>query len=206
MEPGIFTIVLVALTAITSIKAFSDQKLLNNFIFWPARMKEPRQYYRFISHGLVHLDWMHLIFNMVALYSFGRMVEFFFAARGVPLAYPLLYLSGIVVSSTPSFYKHRQNPYYRSLGASGGVSAILFSAVALNPWSGILIFPIPFEIPGFVFAILYLLFSAYMDRKGGSNVGHDAHFWGGVYGFVFTIIILPGALQGFITQILHPRF
>lgn len=204
MEPGIFTIILVALTVLTSIKAFSDGRLYDNFLFWPRRMNQARDYHRFLSHGFIHLDWMHLILNMFALWSFGNFIEYAYAFSGVKLAYPILYLTGIVAASVPSFYKHRDDPSYRALGASGGVAAVVFASVALNPWGKISFFFIP--IPGIVFGVLYLLISAYMIRKGDRTIGHDAHFWGSIYGLVFTMIAIPGTLQTFLYQLQHPQF
>lgn len=204
MQPGIYTIILVGLTVLTSIKAFSDGRLYDNFIFAPGRMSNnPREYYRFLSHGFIHGNWPHLIFNMLALWSFGDFVEGVFAASGIRIAYLLLYLTGIVAASVPSYYKHRHDRY-SSLGASGGVAAIVFAGIAINPWSGIGFLFLPFAIPGVVFGALYLIFSAYMARRGDSHIDHDAHFWGSVYGFVFTFIALPGSLQSFIYQMQHP--
>jgi membrane associated rhomboid family serine protease len=120
-------------------------------------------------------------------------------------AYVALYLLAIVVSSVPSFMKHRNNAYYRSLGASGGVAAILFSSVYFNPWSGGigLLFVPGITIKPIIFAILYLAYSAYMDRRGGTNINHGAHFWGSVFGFVFTLLVEPTHGQMFIQQIMQ---
>lgn len=195
-----FTIALVAITVLISIAAFNDGRMTDKLILWPARMHKPDEYYRLLTSGFIHADWAHLFFNMFTMFFIGRFVEAMFVGNGItPWLYVFMYLAGIVVASLPSFYKHRDNPYYRSLGASGGVAAVLFSSVYFAPWQEIRIFFLP--MPNLVFAILYLIYSAYMSRKGSGNINHDAHFWGAVWGFVFTLIIEPSHGMNFIGQL-----
>lgn len=195
-----FTITLVIITVLLSIAAFNDHRLADKLILWPARMRRPNEYYRLLSSGFIHADWMHLAFNMLALFSFGRYVEALFMYRGItPWLYVFMYLSGIVVASLPSFYKNRENAYYRSLGASGGVASVLFSSVYFAPWEWMSIMFIP--MPNIVFAVLYLVYSAYMSKRGGSTINHDAHFWGAVWGFVFTLAVDPSHGGIFLDQI-----
>jgi len=198
-----YTIILIIVTCIISVIAFSNDELKDRLILWPKRMDRPEEYYRFLSSGFIHADIMHLAVNMWVLYSFGSISEEWFAAIGMRFAYVVLYLLAIVVASVPSFMKHRNNAYYRSLGASGGVAAILFSSVYFNPWSGGigLLFVPGITIKPIIFAILYLAYSAYMDRRGGTNINHGAHFWGSVFGFVFTLLVEPTHGQMFIQQI-----
>ena len=113
--------------------------------------------------------------------------------------YLLLYLAGIVVASLPSFFKNRENPYYRSLGASGGVAAVIFASIYFAPWQEIYVFFI--SMPSILFAGLYLAYSFYMGRRGGDNINHDAHFWGAVFGFVFTLAVMPDHGRLFFQQI-----
>jgi len=200
MDQIAFTVALVAITVLISLAAFNDQRFTDKLILWPARMRRPDEYYRLLTSGFIHADWMHLGFNMFTLFFMGRFVESAFMAYGItPWLYVLMYLAGIVVASLPSFYKHRNNPYYRSLGASGGVAAVLFSSVYFSPWSQIYIFFIPMW--NILFAILYLVYSVYMTRKGDSTINHDAHFWGAVFGFVFTLVIEPTHGMHFIREI-----
>lgn len=200
-----YTIILIIITCIISVIAFSNDELKSRLILWPKRMDRPEEYYRFLSSGFIHADIMHLAVNMWVLYSFGSISEEWFALIGMRYAYVALYLLAIVVASVPSFMKHKNNAYYRSLGASGGVAAILFSSVYFNPWSGGigLLFVPGITIKPVIFAILYLAYSAYMDRRGGTNINHGAHFWGSVFGFVFTLLVEPTHGQMFIQQIMH---
>lgn len=199
------TLIIVIITVIVSIIAFSNEELLNKLILYPAQMKSPAEYYRFITSGFIHADWIHLAFNMWVLWIFGKYVETLYAGvLGKPFLFPVLYIMALIASSLPAFAKHKDNYYYRALGASGAVAAIIFSFVYYNPWATLLFWFIP--MPAIVFAVLYLAYSAYAARKGGDNVGHDAHFYGSVFGFVFTLIFDPTHGQVFIQQILQPQF
>ena len=142
-------------------------------------------------------------FNMIALYSFGEAVETalfsnhcFFGVMG-KWVFLLLYITGLVIASIPDLIKHRDADHYRSLGASGAVSAVVFSSILLLPKLGVGIAFIPgVQIPGYIFAVLYLIISAYLDKKGGGNVNHGAHLWGAVFGLIFTYVAVT-----FFTQI-----
>ena len=200
-----FTVALVIITVLISLAAFNDQRFTDKLILWPARMHKPDEYYRLLTSGFIHADWAHLFFNMFTMFFIGRFVESAFMAYGItPWLYVLMYLAGIIVASLPSFYKNRHNAYYRSLGASGGVAAVLFSSVYFSPWSQIYIFFIP--MPNIVFAILYLAYSVYMSRKGQSTINHDARFWGAVFGFLFTLIIEPSHGINFVREIQNFSF
>ena len=195
------TIVIVAVTVLVSWRAFNDRALLERMILWPPAVERRRQYDRLLGYGFVHADWMHLLFNMITLWSFGTAVEQEFSARITPLGFVLFYLSAIVVSILPTYIAHRKDPNYRSLGASGGVSAVLFAFILFDPWSKLIIFPIPVQIPAFLFAILYVGYSIWMDRRGRDNVNHSAHLWGAAYGLLFTVLLEPRIL-GHFTQTL----
>lgn len=195
-----FTVTLVVITVLISLAAFNDSRFSDKLILWPARMHRPNEYYRLLTAGFIHADWMHLFFNMFTLFMMGRFVEYAFMAYGItPWLYVLMYLAGIVVASLPDFYKHKKNPFYRSLGASGGVSAVLFSSVYFSPWTQIYIFFLP--LYNILFAVLYLAYSVYMSRKGQSTINHDAHFWGAVFGFFFTLVVEPTHGRLFLTMI-----
>jgi len=205
MYPVAFTVTLVIVTALLSIPAFNDYRLKDRLILWPAKMHKPEEYYRLLSSGFIHADWMHLFFNMFTLFFIGRFVEAEFMAYGItPWLYVLMYLAGIVVASLPSFIKHRNNPYYRSLGASGGVAAVLFSSVYFSPWSELYIYFI--KMPNILFAVLYLVYSVYMSKRGSNGINHDAHFWGAVFGFAFILAIEPSHGGLFLEQIKAFRF
>lgn len=200
------TLIIIIITAITSVMAFSNHQLLDKLIFYPAKMNGPGEYYRFITHGLIHADWIHLFFNMYVLYIFGTQVEYLYQGYiGKPYLYMVMYVLALIASSLPSFAKHRNNYYYSALGASGAVAAVLFTFVYYAPWSTLLIFGI-IPMPAIIGAVLYLVYSAYMSRKGTDNIGHDAHFYGAVFGFIFSFLFDPSHGRVFLEQLLKPQF
>ena len=197
------TLVIVAVTVLVSWRAFNDHNLLERLILWPPAVERRKQYDRLLGYGFVHADWMHLLFNMITLWSFGTAVERAFSQMITPAGYVLFYLSAIVVSILPTYISHRRDPNYRSLGASGGVSAVLFSFILFDPWSTLIIFPIPLPIPAFLFAVLYVGYSIWMDRRGRDNVNHSAHLWGAAYGVLFTVLLEPRILGHFVQTLLR---
>ena len=174
------TFLIIAITSVVSILAFSRERLKEDLLFWPYLIKRERQYYRIITHGVLHADAMHLIFNMVSFYSFGiALEEYFFPVLFGELAramLALLYVLGIIASVVPDLIKHQNHSYYRSLGASGAVSAVVFAAITIQPKMPIQFFFIPFPIPGYIFGLAFLVLSATLAKKGGGNIGHNAHF------------------------------
>lgn len=199
------TYIIIGITALISILAFSNRELFDKFSFDPYRINHMKQVHRFFTHGFIHVDWMHLLINMFVLLSFGRMVEASFIyllgfGKGAYF-FILLYIGGVLLSALPSYGKHKDDAGYRAVGASGAVSAVVFASILISPLTGIRFIFIPFDIPAFVFGILYLIYSAYMARKASDNIGHDAHFYGALFGLVFTIITKPALLAGFINQI-----
>lgn len=204
MDFQFFTLSLVLLTAAVSIWAFSNSMIMDKLLLYPKLMKHPAEYYRLITSGFVHADWQHLIFNMITLLFIGNYVEQFYSAIGAHSLFLALYIAGIIVSSLPSMIKHRNDPYYRSLGASGGTSAVLFSMVYISPWTKITIVILPMW--SIVFAILYVVYSIYMSRQRRDNVNHDAHLWGAVFGFIFTFLFDPTHGELFMQQIMNPPF
>lgn len=196
------TILLVLVTTLVSWRAFHDRALLERLLLWPPAIDRSRQYDRLIGYGFVHADWPHLLFNMITLWSFGSAVERVFAQWISPLGYLLFYLSALVVSILPTWLAHRNDPAYRSLGASGAVSAVLFTFILFDPWSKLVIFPLPVPIPAILFAVLYVGYSVWMDRRGRDNVNHSAHLWGAAYGVAFTLVLEPRVLSHFIARLL----
>jgi membrane associated rhomboid family serine protease len=188
------TYIIIAITVLVSILAFSNNRLFGRLTYVPFSIKHNHEGYRFFSYALVHADFIHLFVNMFVLYSFGNVVEYFytgvFGLKGF-LYFILLYLGGVVLSVTPSYGKHKDDPSYSAVGASGAVSAVVFASIIFNPMAPIGILFIPFSIPAVIFGVLYLIYSAYMTGKAVDNVGHDAHFWGAVFGIFFTIALKP---------------
>ncbi len=199
----VLTIAIIVVTALASFAAFNNQEIFNKLILWPRVMDKPAEYYRLLSSGFIHADIGHLFFNMFTLYFFGEFVESAFSYLNTPILFLILYLTGIVIASLPSFLKNRHNSYYRSLGASGGVAAILFASIYFNPWAKISFMFLPIGIPSIIFGVLYVGYSAYMDRKGGTNINHNAHLWGGIYGFTFAFAFDPTHGRIFIDQLLQ---
>ncbi|MCG2617088.1 rhomboid family intramembrane serine protease [Terrimonas sp. NA20] len=187
------TLIIVIVTCIVSITAFNNQKIIEDLIFYPPAVTRRKQWYRFFSCGLIHADWTHLIFNMLALYMFGGAVESQFVAifgNSGKAIYLLMYVLALGVCLIPTFVKHKDDYHYRSLGASGAVSAVIFAGLLLAPYSEVGLIFIPFvRIPGFVFAPLYILISIAMERRGRDNINHSAHIFGALFGLAFVIIV-----------------
>jgi membrane associated rhomboid family serine protease len=206
MSQSITTIILV-LTTIISLAAFSNSRLMDALIFWPPAISMRHQYYRFVSCGFIHADLMHLAFNMFTLYFFGKALEnYYMGILGLQhYYYTLLYLTALIVANIPSYLKQRDNYNYRSLGASGAVCAVMFAFIMIRPWETLYIFArVP--IPAIIYAVLFLGYTIYMSRRGGDNVNHDAHLWGALYGIVFTILARPSVVGSFLNELSHPRF
>ncbi|NLL27663.1 MAG: rhomboid family intramembrane serine protease [Bacteroidales bacterium] len=186
------TLIFLIITGIISFSAFSNPKITSAFLFYPWSIKRENQWYRFITYAFVHGDFMHLLINMWVFYIFGSVVEnsfiMIYGTNG-KLYYILLYISGIIFSTFYSYARNKDNPNYSALGASGGVSAITFAYIFIFPLSSLYIFPFPFRIPAIVFGVLYLIYSWLMAKRGKDNIGHDAHFFGALYGIVFMIIL-----------------
>jgi membrane associated rhomboid family serine protease len=148
---------------------------------------------------------MHLLVNMYVFYIFGGVTERIFESvlgglKG-SLFFLLLYLGGVLFATLPAYKKHRDNHYYNSVGASGAVSAVLFASIVLLPTNSIYLFFIPIPIPAFIFGVLYLWYENYMDKRSQDNVAHDAHFWGALFGVVFTLLAVPNSFLNFVSQV-----
>jgi len=205
------TIIIIIITCIISFAAFNSEKIFDDLIFYPPAITNDRQYYRFFTCGLIHANYMHLGFNMYSLYIFGPIVETeflgAFGEKGKWL-YLLMYISSLFFCLLPTYFKNRNNYNYRSLGASGAVSAVVFAFIFLEPTRrlGLAFLPQSWMLPGFIFGALYIGVSSYLDRKGGGNVNHSAHIWGALYGISFLIVTgsflsYDNLLQSFIHKI-----
>ncbi len=187
------TLIIIIITCLVSFTAFNNQKVFDDLIFFPPAISSQHQYYRFFTCGFIHANIAHLGFNMYSLWIFGAYVEGqftnVFGEYGKWL-YLLMYLSSLFFCLLPTYSKNRDNYNYRSLGASGAVSAVVFSFIFLEPLRrlGLVFLPQNMMIPGFIFGVLYLVISSYMDRKGGGNINHSAHIWGALYGISFLVL------------------
>ncbi|MCR5709386.1 MAG: rhomboid family intramembrane serine protease [Bacteroidales bacterium] len=199
------TILLIAITVLASILCFSNSRAFQALEFNAYAVKHRRQWYRMLSYGIVHAGWGHLLFNMLALYFFGEVVEKYFqmiygSSYGAVL-YVAFYVTALAVSTIADLVKFRDDPRYNAVGASGAVSAILFASILFEPRMGIYIYLIPIPVPGYIFAPLYLLYCWYMARRGTDNIGHSAHFWGALYGLAFPLALNPHLLTHFLGQL-----
>lgn len=199
------TWLLLAVTLLVSWQAWERPHLRDRLILWPPAIDRRKEYDRLVTYGFIHADGMHLAFNMITLYSFGMLMERYFSAIIGSMGYLLFYLSALVVSILPTYVRHRHDARYSSLGASGAVSAVLFSSILLDPWGLILLFFIV-PVPAFVFAGLYLWYSIWMDRRGSDNVNHSAHLWGALYGIGFSLALQPALVGHFLGRLLSPSF
>ncbi len=210
----IVTLTIIIVTFLVSIISFRNDKWFFNLSFKPFRIKRYKEWYRFITHGFVHANYGHLILNMLVFFSFGIYVEDFFSERIMPvLPFLGLYLGGIIVASIYDYFKKRNDPYYTSIGASGAVSAVLFTSILVNPWGTIYFYFIP--CPGIVMGVLYLVYCQYMakrnrDHQGYNlnqghrdNIDHYAHFYGALWGLVYPILIDPKLFTEFIRLLLR---
>ncbi len=199
------TLILIAATALVSWLAFKDRRLVDRLILWPPAVSRRHEYWRLVSYGFLHADFPHLLFNMITLFFFGRLIEQVMRElTGSALTYPLFYLAALVVSILPSYLKNHANPNYFSLGASGAVSAVLFAFILISPWSLIFVFFIP--APAILYAVFYVGYSIWMDRKGGDRINHSAHLAGAAFGVMFMLAMEPRLVQVFLEQLLNPSF
>jgi len=199
------TYIIIGFTVAISLYAFQNQVVMRRLILNPFVVAHRNEYFRFITSGFIHKDHMHLLFNMLSLYFFGGVVEqqfnLLFDSRA-DLYFILLYVLGIIVSDFPSFMKHKNNPAYNSLGASGGVSSVIFAFIILRPLDDICLY-FYLCVDGFILGTLYLIFSYYQGRKANDNINHDAHLFGALFGLLFITIIHPQAIPEFFEQVSH---
>lgn len=198
------TLLIILVTCVVSIVAFRNQRLLDDLILWPPALSRSREYYRLVTYGLVHGDMGHLFFNMFSLYFVGRGMEQLFTLKMGPLGFVTFYIGALIFSILPSYIANRRNAGYRSLGASGAVSAILFAFILIQPWARIIVFVVP--MPAILYAVLFVAYSVYMDKRGGDNVNHSAHLWGAAYGVIFTVALEPRILPYFLQAVMNPQF
>lgn len=198
------TILIIAVTGIISFLAFGRKDLFDKLKFNAYLIYKYKQYHRFFSYGLIHADWGHLLINMFVLFSFGELVEeafeVLFGIKGY-FYYFLLYAGGIAFSTLYDFGAQKDNGYYNAVGASGAVAAVLFSSIIIFPTGKIALLFFPIGIPAPIFGLLYIAYSVYMARKGTDNIGHTAHFFGALYGILFTIAIKPALASSFFESI-----
>jgi membrane associated rhomboid family serine protease len=211
------TYFILGITILVSLKAFNEPDFKRKLLMNPYDIVHNKKWYRTFTHAFIHADFMHLGFNMYVLYLFG--VQSFDGGGNSPYLkslepsfvddfgvigywyFFLLYVGGILFSSIYAIYKHQDNPNYNSLGASGAVSSVIFGAILLNPHAELGIFPLPFMLPAYIFGPLLLVAEYFMSKRGGTNVAHDAHIAGALFGILFTIAINPNYIVNFFNSI-----
>lgn len=186
-----------AITILTSIMAFSNDNLYANMILHPYSVSRKHRIYTLITSGLIHNDWMHLFFNMLSFYFFAFRLESMLGHW----QFGTLYFVSLILSDLPTVYKHRNDDWYHSLGASGAVSAVIFSFILFDPLSKMMIMPIPIGIPAVVFGALYLVYCNYASKHSRDNINHDAHMFGALSGLLITIVLQPHVVHEFLGQI-----
>ncbi len=198
------TLVIIAVTVAVSMAALNNQRLFDNLLFQPFVMHEKKDWFRFISHGFVHGSIMHLVVNMYVLWMFGTAVEHAYAeltGRDALLPYLVLYIGGIVLSSLPGYFKHRMDPSYRAVGASGATSAVVFSFILLHPDTKLMLIFLPIPMAAWIFGGLYLAYEWYMSKRGSDGIAHDAHYFGALYGIAFTALLRPDVVPHFFNSV-----
>jgi membrane associated rhomboid family serine protease len=197
------TLIIVIVTVLASMYAWNNGEIYHRWILNPYQAYHRKEYYRFFTSGLIHADYPHLLVNMFTLYFLGSILESYYVyilgTTGM-VAFVALYVLGIVVSDIPTFLKHKDSPHYNSLGASGGVSSVVFGAILFSPVSELCLYFF-LCMPAIVFAVLYLVYSYYQGKRGGDNINHDAHLYGALFGIIFTIIFVPESISIFISEI-----
>lgn len=195
------SLLIIILTCLVSITALQRGGDMYKLAMHPYSVKHNRQYYRLLTAGLVHADYMHLGFNMLSLYFFSSVEDIYASVLGNKYYFLVMYVLALLVSNVPSMIKHRDNSSYYALGASGAVSAVIFSAILFSPWSKITLLIIP--MPAIVYGVLFLVLSIYLDRRGGTHIAHDAHYWGAIFGLLFPLLIQPAIGLVFLDTLQH---
>lgn len=191
---------IIGVTVVVSYLCFRNRELFGKLAFIPYRVVHDHEWYRLVTHGFVHADMTHLLVNMFTFWSFGTYMESAFDYLGLGGgAYLGLYFGGMVAASLYDLVRRRDDPYYVSIGASGAVSAVLFTSILLDPWGKILFFAV-LPIPGIVFGVLYLVYCQYMARQAGGHINHNAHFYGAVYGLVYPALLEPSLVKAFLSH------
>lgn len=182
-------ILVIAITAIISFIAFNNKEIFEKYKFSVGAIRHRKEYVRILSAGFLHADIMHLLFNMMTLYFFGPVILEGFGNIG----FLIIYIGSILLGNIFSLFIYQKQPWYSAIGASGGVSGVLFAAIAMMPNIGIYFFFIPIPIPGFIFGLLYFGYSVYimLNPKQWDNLGHAAHLGGAFFGLVYAVIVQP---------------
>lgn len=182
-------IILIVANVLVSLKGFNDAAFFDRYKFQVQKILDGEKI-RMLTSGFLHVDWLHLGFNMYALYLFGKVVDSSFGT----LNFILIYFASLIAGSMYSLYQHKRVPYYSAVGASGAVSGVIFSSIMLYPGMELIMLPIPVPIPGYVFGVGYLLYSIYGMKNQVGNIGHSAHLGGAIGGYLITLLLRPSVI------------
>lgn len=195
------TNVIVGLTVLVSYMSLNNRELFDKLRHYPYQESRTGQYYRWLSSGFVHGSIMHLIINMYVLYQFGNLLEQYYMLwfpRLGKILFLFMYLATVIAADIPTFLKHKDNPRFSSIGASGATSGILLVFCMLRPWEWLLFPPVPY----IVFGVLFVGYSVYAGKQAKSGgIDHDAHLWGAIFGLLITIGLKPELVTDFIYKI-----
>lgn len=195
---------IIGVTGLITWQTWRDKSWFYKLQFNAYQVIHRNEWYRLITHAFLHVNWMHLVINMLVLFSFGRVVLYVFeihpSFNNPLLHFIILYFASIVFSSLFSLAKQKDNPHYNAVGASGAVSAVVFTSIFFMPWNMIYFFGIN-PIPGILFGVAYLVYSYVRGKRGQDNIGHDAHFWGAIFGFAYPMMIDPSLIAVFIKNL-----
>lgn len=203
----IVTFIIIGITVLISIQGFNSKDFSYRMSFSPYLVKHYNQKARFFTHMFVHADWGHLIFNMISFYMFGEYMETvlvgtYGAVKGEMVFIGLYVLGGLFATLWP-FIRNQDRDTYYSLGASGAVSAVIFASIIWFPDLRMGLIFLPIMVPGYIFGPLYLAFEFFAFRYGKTNIAHDAHIGGAVFGIIYILIINIDKGKDFINQILN---
>jgi membrane associated rhomboid family serine protease len=208
------TTLLIGVSIVMSLLAFNKDSLKFKLLLNPYRVIQGKEYYRVLTHAFIHGDYMHLFVNMYVFWGFGTSVEQIFTnqslfesnfqsfefwgeTQGI-IYFLLLYFGGVLFAAIPALRKHKDNPDYNSLGASGAVSSVLLAYILMFPQNKLMFIFLPIPIPAYVMGIIFFVYESFMNRRGGTGIAHDAHLWGALFGLGFMMLLSPEFLSHFI--------
>ena len=199
------TLIICAIIFGVSLWGFNSQSMFQTFMHYPYQEARDWSYYRLFTSIFLHGSWLHLLVNLFVFYTFGEAIEFQFSALFGPLMgrvnFLLLFVLSGVLADVFTFRKHRGNPQFRSVGASGSISGIMFAYVLFYPLQYLYLYGI-IPIPGIIAGVLYLWYSNYAAKKEGGRIDHNAHFYGALTGILFTVVVYPPVVSDFIQQLM----
>lgn len=203
MELGV-TELLIAVIGLISVSAFNRPAMLNQFKHWPYMEARNKEWYRIFTAGFLHAGWLHLLINVFVLWMFGSYVEhvfmMLFGRVMGSINYLLLFILTVGAANIPSFQRYREVPYFSAIGASGAVSGIVFVFILFNPWQMLYLYGI-IPIPGIIGGLLYLYYSSWASKNSHDNIDHSAHFYGALFGVLFTVALKPSIFLEFLDRL-----